>query len=73
MLKIDYKKLNQKRLFVLPDGVKPENDKQFIEVLKKCVSLLERAQANRKENTLGESWSIDSLSEILDCLETNQK
>ena len=73
MLKINYKKLKQKNLFVMSDGVKPETDEQLICVLKKCALLLERAQANRKENTLGEMWSKDTLFEILDCLETNQK
>ena len=68
-MKIDYKKMDTKKLFILTDGDKPKKDSDIIELLKKCGMELLRAQSARPNNTLGESWAADAIFDLIDCLQ----
>ena len=61
--------MQNKNFFVFLNGDKPKNDSDVVDLLRECVKCLKRAQAGRKENTLGESWAADSLLELIDCIE----
>lgn len=68
-MKINFKKLQTKKLFILTDGNLPKKDSDIVELLKKCGLALLDAQSRRKENTLGESWAADAIFDLIDCIE----
>lgn len=69
-MKVNFKKLQTKNLFICTDGNLPKKDSEVVEMLDRCVKHLLSAQAGRKENTLGESWAADAILELIDCIET---
>lgn len=67
-MKIDYKELKNKSLFLFSDGRKPKNDEELVDMIKYCLNAIGRGQETRKENTAGELWGLEALNEIMDCV-----
>ena len=68
-MKINFKKMKDKNFYIYLNGDKPKNDSDVVNLLRTCVRSLKQAQASRRENTLGEAWAVDALSELIDCIE----
>ena len=68
-MKINFKKMQSKKFYIYLNGDKPKNNTDVVNLLRTCVRSLKQAQAGRQENTLGESWVIDALEELIDCIE----
>lgn len=71
-MKINFKKMQNKDFYIYyiyQNGGKPKNDTDVVNLLLTCVRSLKQAQAGRRENTLGESWVVDAIEELIDCIE----
>ena len=71
-MKINFKKMQSKDFYIYyiyQNGSKPKNESDVVTLLKTCVRSLKQAQAGRRENTLGESWVVEALEELIDCIE----
>lgn len=76
-MKIDFKKMQNKNFYIYLNGDKPKNDSDVVNLLRTCVHSLKQAQAcrcgnNRFGNTLGESWAVDAIEELIDCMEVKR-
>lgn len=68
-MKVNFKKLKNKNLYICTSGNKPQNLEELKKMLQTCCHFLKKAQAGRKENTLGESLAADAIEELADCIE----
>ena len=66
-MKINKTKLKNQTLYLTSDEIK--NEAEFIATMKYCIEKVKRGQANRIANSLGESWGIDDLEKLVNCID----
>ena len=66
-MKLNKKKLKNQTLYLIGSEIK--NEAEFIEAMKHCIEKVKRGQANRIANSLGESWGIDDLEKLVNCID----
>ena len=66
-MKLNKTKLKNQTLYLIGSEIK--NEAEFIEAMKHCIEKVKRGQANRVENSLGESWGIGDLEKLVNCID----
>lgn len=50
-------------------GGKIKNEAEFIQSMKHCIEKVKRGLASRIENSLNESWGIEDLEKLVNCID----
>lgn len=70
-MKINKTKLKKQTLYSIGGEIK--NEAEFIQAMKHCIEKVKRGQANRVANSLNESWGIEDLEQLINCIEVKEK
>ena len=68
-MKVNFKKLKNKNLYICTSGNKPGNTEELKKMLQTCCHWIKKAQAEREKNSTGERWAADAIEEFIDCIE----
>ena len=66
-MKLNKTKLKNQNLYLIGGEIK--NEAEFMLAIKHCIEKVKRGQANRKENSLNESWGIEDLEKLVNCID----
>lgn len=66
-MKLNKTKLKKQTLYSIGGEIK--NEAEFIQAMKHCIEKVKRGQANRIENSLNESWGIEDLEKLVNCID----
>ena len=66
-MKINKTKLKKQTLYLIGGEIK--NEAEFMQAIKHCIEKVKRGQAIRQDNTLNESWGIEDLEKLVNCID----
>lgn len=66
-MKLNKTKLKNQTFYLIGGEIK--NEDEFMQAVKNCIEKVKRGQASRKDNTLGESWGIEDLEKLVNCID----
>ena len=68
-MRINKSRLRQANLLILSIGGEIKTESDFMQALGFCIDKIKRGQASRQENTLNETWGINDLEKLIDCID----
>lgn len=68
-MKLNKTKLKNTNYVLLSIGGEIKTESEFMGAIKFCIEKVKRGQASRKDNTLGESWGIEDLEKLVNCID----
>ena len=66
-MKLNKTKLKNQTLYLIGGEIK--NEAEFMRAIKHCIEKVKRGQAIRQDNTLNESWGIEDLEKLVNCID----
>lgn len=66
-MKINKTKLKKQALYLIGGEIK--NEAEFMQAIKHCIEKVKCGQTNRIENSLNESWGIEDLEKLVNCID----
>lgn len=66
-MKLNKSKLKNQQFYLLGGEIKGEQE--FMQAVNYCIQKIKRGQSSRQENTLNETWGIDDLEKLINCIE----
>lgn len=70
-MKLNKTKLKTQTLYLIGGEIK--NEDEFMQAVKNSIEKVKRGQASRKDNTLGESWGIEDLEKLVNCIDFKEE
>lgn len=72
-MRINKSRLRQANLLILSIGGEIKTESDFMQALEFCIDKIKRGQASRQENTLNETWGINDLEKLIDCIDYKEQ
>ena len=68
-MRINKTKLHIANNLLLSIGGEVKTEADFIKAIKLCIEKIKKGHATRKENTLNETWGIDDIERLINCID----
>ena len=68
-MKLNKTKLKDVNYVLLSIGGEIKSESEFMQAIKFCIEKVKRGQSSRQANTLNETWGIEDLEKLVNCID----
>lgn len=68
-MKLNKTKLKNVNYVLLSIGGEIKSESEFMQAIKFCIEKVKRGQSSRQSNTLNETWGIEDLEKLVNCID----